>query len=575
MRLYTMECKEKLLRPQFNNQGAMSPQTANTETTTENEMKMLNDMFSNDNNNHTEENTCTANDLKTSFIKLPTKYRSTNRLELDTITNLIDNGLDPNLPLPDGQTPITFIINKATSHRWVDMVKLLLEKGASPHVKDALGRPLLSLLAPSGNLALISLAIQSGADINVPGPGGETPLLTSVHYRKIESIRYFLSAGSDPNVCSDDGNSALMWALISQNGLGKQRVITCVKILLEHGAAANFQNSKGDTPLMAATLIGETEVISLLVAYGADTNVRNIDGESALQVSVRFEQEGVVRKLLKCGANPDIMDNTGCLPLMEATSDSIIYLLLMNNANPNIVDIDGNSSLHFHARTGSPELCLALLEYGAAAEPLNKNGDTPFQLAVRSRSQQTINVLLDRGCNAASINFIGVSIVQDAIIPYGFYNTHNIFSKITSERMITELLGFIREEGATVPKEVSMLVQQLLEQGAEADHFGEAGVTPLMLAAAIGDYALTDILVSAGAPVNAVDDWGRSALAYACKLGHFKVVDFLLYHGSFVNTMDNSGNLPIFYAAQYSHDDIVQMLIVELAFFYVSYHCNG
>ncbi|CAL4245438.1 unnamed protein product, partial [Meganyctiphanes norvegica] len=505
------------------------------------------------------------NDYTKNVSNINTLGKKIPKAAVRTTMIFVESGLDVNLTLPGGQTPLTFIISTATSHRWVDMVQLLLEEGASPHVRDSEGKTLLSLLASSGQLSLIRLAVSKGADINAAGPGGETPLLTSIHYRQIECMRYFLTRGADPNILSDDGNSALMWALVCPNGLGKQRFNACVKILLEYGAHVNIQNPYGDTPLMAATLIEEPEIIRRLIAAGADPNVRNLNGETALHLATRFDCNNVVTTLLKEGANMNIQDNLGYTPLMEAPSESITYLLLNNGADPNIAANNGDTTLHLKAKADLPTLTLAPIEYGSELDPRNYDGDTPLQLAVRSRSLQTIQLLLNHGCVVNNINKADVSIVQDAILPFDFYNTIDIFTKLSTQVLMDELLEY------TKGQDVISLVKQLVNEGANADYIGEQGITPLMLAVAIGDLKLVELLLSCGSLVNHTDDYGRTALAYACKWGHAHMVDLLLLHGSFVNTIDTFGNLPVFYAANFGHIDVILMLMVELAFFYVSH----
>nr|XP_053626165.1 LOW QUALITY PROTEIN: ankyrin-3-like [Cherax quadricarinatus] len=459
----------------------------------------------------------------------------------------LDEGVDPNLSLARGHTPLTLLLSTATSDRWENLVRLLLEAGASPHTRDPRGTPLLSLLVIAGSSDLVGLALDKGADVNVCGPDGETPLLAAVHYRKVESLRLLLQRGADPNTTSCDGNTALMWAAGRSNGIGMQMSLACVKMLLKHGALVNFRNPRGYTPLMAASLIRERETVKSLLAAGADPDQTDEKGETALMKAADADDEGVIAELLAGKASVNIQSRTGCTALMSAVSTEVMTRLLQHHSEPTLAAKDGNTPLHHQAMSDRPELAYLLLEYGAHLEARNGQGNTPLQTAVRCKSYAVTNLLLDTGANALAINDKGVSVLHDAVLPWDYYNTHDIFTALNTPTLIAELLHYFRcRSDMTLT-----IAERLLRLGANPGLRGEHGVTPLMLAAACGNERLLRLLIHYGATAASRDTQGRTALAYACKWGHAhlgKLSHSLMIFP--VNTLDQKNNLPIYYAAQ-------------------------
>nr|XP_045614862.1 ankyrin-3-like [Procambarus clarkii] len=479
----------------------------------------------------------------------------------------LEEGVDPNLTLIGGHTPVTLLLSTTTSDRWENLVRLLLEAGASPDTRDPQGTPLVSLLVIAGSSDLVSLVLDKGADVNICGCSDETPLLNAVHYRQLECARLLLNRGADPNTPSNDGNSALMWAAGRSNGIGMQRSLACVNLLLKHGAHVNFRNRRGFTPLMASAVIREREMVRSLLAAGADPDMTDDRGETALIKAADADAEEVIAELLAAKASVNTQSRSGCTALMSAVSTTVLTRLLQHGADPRLAARDGNTPLHHQVMGSRPELARLLLEHGADLEARDGQGNTPLQTSVRCKSYAATHLLLDKGAIAAAVNDMGVSALHDALLPWDYFNTHDVFSALNTPSLMAELLYYFRS-GSDMTLAV---VERLLERGADPHLGGEQGVTPLMLAAACGHERLLRLLLEAGASSGCRDAHGRTALAYACKWGHTHLVDALLAHNSPVNTIDIHHNLPIYYAAHYAHTPIVMTLMVEFAF-YVYYH---
>lgn len=95
---------------------------------------------------------------------------------------------------------------------------------------------------------------------------------------------------------------------------------------------------------------------------------------------------------------------------------------------------------------------------------------------------------------------------------------------------------------------------------------GEGGITPLMLAANLGQRDVVAVLLAAGAGVDATDERDYTALFYACHnadedRGHPDVVQALLDAGANKETCIGFGVRPLMYAAGQGEAAVVQVLL--------------
>ena len=81
-----------------------------------------------------------------------------------------------------------------------------------------------------------------------------------------------------------------------------------LRFLLQKGADANLRDGKGNTPLLLAVTLGQTNMIPILTAAGANPNLANSAGETPLIRAVQRRDVGMIRVLLAENADPDQAD---------------------------------------------------------------------------------------------------------------------------------------------------------------------------------------------------------------------------------------------------------------------------
>jgi ankyrin repeat protein len=154
---------------------------------------------------------------------------------LDYIKRLLAAGANPNLRMKSSTETRTVFTNQ-----W------LYEEGATPFLRAA----------QSGDIVLLKLLLEHGADPAIPTDHKVTPLMVASGIGWVEGVTY-------------------EWS--------KQQTYDTVKLLLDLGADVNAQDTlDGRTALMGAAHKGRNDIIELLVQHGADLGLRDIGSRDSI-----------------------------------------------------------------------------------------------------------------------------------------------------------------------------------------------------------------------------------------------------------------------------------------------------
>ncbi|HXN49611.1 MAG TPA: ankyrin repeat domain-containing protein [Bryobacteraceae bacterium] len=187
--------------------------------------------------------------------------------DIAEVRSLLRQGASPNARNWDGNTLTALMI--AVQEGWVDIVKLLLDKGAKVNVKAAYvsgveahvldGITALAVAASSGNLSIVKMLVERGADIHALDSYGKAVL---AYAASNEVAQFFLDRGLDINARDKEGSTLLI-----RSAEGYQR--PSIAFLLKHGADPNARTTDGTTALKLAQSVGHTLDVELLKEAGA------------------------------------------------------------------------------------------------------------------------------------------------------------------------------------------------------------------------------------------------------------------------------------------------------------------
>jgi ankyrin repeat protein len=267
-----------------------------------------------------------------------------------------------------------------------EAVESCLAQGASVNCqfKDDLYTPLhtaCSSSSNSGSLEVLNLLLERGANGNACNKWKETPLLIAANNGHHAAVSALLDHGADPSLCSEAGWSALTFAAHK----GYDDIVT---LLLKAGAPVNVRVIEDlSTPLHKACAGGKPghfSAVKQLLENGADVHALNKWKETPLLTAANHGQGDAVEALLKHGADPCKCTDTGWSPLSIAAykgHDDVVRLLLEEGAPTEEAD-PTLSALLQAATKGLPETVDLLLRHGADHTVTTKKGDTALSILV-------------------------------------------------------------------------------------------------------------------------------------------------------------------------------------------------
>ena len=232
-------------------------------------------------------------------------------------------------------------------------------------------------------------------------------------------------------------------------------------------------------------------------------------------------------------------------------------LLLKSSSNPNPQDSDGCTPLHSAAQNGHLQIVKVLLESGADLYVRNFLNKTAFDEASRSRKSEVARLLAMR---------MKITDFQD---PMDTAQIDRSAPNVTLPDAIQSSLGHwdgVRRtdgEGVvslhTASEEGNLVVMEsLLDGGAEVNKRDESQWTPLDQASRGGRSEVARLLINHGADVNSRDKFGSTPLHTASRFRHLEMTQLLLDHGADVNLTNQDLETPLHMAEDLN---IVRLLL--------------
>lgn len=273
--------------------------------------------------------------------------------------------------------------------------KLLSANPKAVNLKGPGGSTPLMYAALYGDPDSVRLLLENGADPNLKNEAGATALMWAL--ADVEKTRLLLAQRADANARSDDGRTPLIIAA-SQRGSG-----AVVKLLLDHGANPDAKSVtfRGEmTALSYAAIEGDEAVFQTLLER--DTKRKGVTPRllySAMRANCTRCVDSIIDSIGQGGLNALL--GRAALDL----GDSVwVKLLIARGADVNAKDSEGNTALMSAANSDllPAETVKALLDRGADVNAKNAKGETALDIAKRRGSSPIVAMLIKAGAKESN-----------------------------------------------------------------------------------------------------------------------------------------------------------------------------
>ncbi|KAL6399313.1 hypothetical protein AUP68_17859 [Ilyonectria robusta] len=397
-------------------------------------------------------------------------------------------------------------------------------------------QPALHHATWNGNVSMVELLLQHGADVHLKDYFDCTPLQIACRSNHLNVARVLLSWGASVD-------EATLYAA-SQAGSS-----AALELLLFHSPNAEFNSllENGTAALSVAVGIQSIDHVTALLQAGAYPDPKS------LHVAVRKYRGSaqIVKCLLEAGASIDAAncDDVNCecspsyptTPLQMAVDNmnlELVNLLLQYGAD--VSHVKGVSP--FNNDHGSEEqsvryeIVLNLLNHGVDINGRDsaQSGWTFLLDAVEYENPDAIELLLDRGADPTERTDSGTPTLY-----FSFVLVCNEFANM-------KFLDAFISHGANINGYAPILVDYLelmseyvwMNQMFDHPRRTYLQVTPLQLAAYCSLNDAASLLLQKGADINSspAKDFGFTALQLAIFMGHSEMIEALLKSGANINS---------------------------------------
>lgn len=193
----------------------------------------------------------------------------------------------------------------------LDTVEKLVGEGADINYNDRWGNCAIFSAAWDGNIKALDFFYGLGAALDL---GDKNLLCNAAFNAQLESVKWFIQKGQDPNYTLETGENALHYTICQTNNMDQRTEI--VNVLVKAGTAVHKK-----------TIPGKETLCFMRDAF--------LKGETPLHRAAAYANEAIIKILLEAGADPSTKDANGDTPISWGSwhlrPSSVLNLLLYGN----------------------------------------------------------------------------------------------------------------------------------------------------------------------------------------------------------------------------------------------------
>lgn len=263
-----------------------------------------------------------------------------------------------------------------------------------------------------------------------------------------------------------------------------------VDLLLQAGVNPNRPDRDGRTALHHAIILGDEKLVARLLGAKADARIGDARGVTPLMLAAARNAPKLLDALLKAGSEAGATDQSGATALhyaINAKQLGSFQRLLKESPRTDAVRCDGRDALALAVETRDWAFIQPLFGQAAVRE-WDSAGRTLLQQAIEAKNVEQMRMLLSRHHGPPT--------------PEGCKDPLLIYAVAANDVSLTRLLleaGADPNTALETPAESSLTSGYSLPKFLQRYMTEETGVTPLMIAAGLGNNAMVTLLMEKGA----------------------------------------------------------------------------
>jgi ankyrin repeat protein len=283
----------------------------------------------------------------------------------DVIRLLLENGASINQEGKYGRNALYV----ASENRQEAVVRMLIEAGACVNNEGSMTP--IKVASEKGHKGIVEMLIKAGADVNL---GYESALYCALKNGHEDVVKTLILAGADVNLEGYLGTA--LHAAAYWHDLGRK----IVELLIDTGADVNKLAGKYGTALQAAAAQGYSdepsalEAVRILIRAGANVNLVGGEYGTALQAAAYWNRPTIVEELIDAGADVNLVGGKYGTALRAAVLSwkynsenriDIVQMLIRAGADVNLKGGEDTTPLEEALARGRTEVAQILHDAGA------------------------------------------------------------------------------------------------------------------------------------------------------------------------------------------------------------------
>lgn len=342
-------------------------------------------------------------------------------------------------------TPLLMAVSKGQTL----LVQYLLDKGADRNAvggfddTNAIHRAIgnWNWVDRNTRRRTVELLVDAGTDKDFVDSWDMTPLMSAANFGCVTATDALLAAGADAMYRSENGRTAIHWAIIGNYGydtypddpsaelpnhIDEYLKGQIIERLIQAGADIDAPLVEGETPLMLALDNQRKVLFEQLLHLGADIHRVDNLGRTLLLRALACADDFYLQRLLRhddIGPLLSQSDRQGNTVLHQVCrrsardAETLFEQLAVELAVPLTANQQLQTPLHLAAHCGHAGIVRRCLELGAKVDAVDDQGRTALRMALENEAdiiadhmlQQLVNPLLLAGANPLLADYQGIT----------------------------------------------------------------------------------------------------------------------------------------------------------------------